>query len=97
MRHPKDMSREELVAALERIQAVLYAGPEMYLGELDPNTDHPKEVVDTWDPGREWESDELDDVAHVLKDYDLVPEEVGVRHVGGIESLAPAATSGIER
>lgn len=90
MRHPKDMSREELVAALEGIRAVLYAGPQMYLGELDPNTDHPKEVVETWDPEREWESDELDDVAQVLRDYGLAPEGVGVRLVEGMEGL-PAA------
>jgi len=61
MTHPKDLTKKELVSLVEEIRNRLY---------LDE--DEGKKFLN---PEKEWDVGTIDDVAGILDNFDLVPEE----------------------
>ena len=80
MKRARELSREQLVKALNRVQEILFVdvGPsDLDDGSEDAIKAGVKPVADYWNPDKEWNgADTLDGIRGVLVDYQLVPVEV---------------------
>jgi hypothetical protein len=66
MTQVNELSRARLIKIVSYIQETLWADSDLEEETLD--------VIDVWDPDKEWEPDMLEDIASVLIDAGLKPD-----------------------
>jgi hypothetical protein len=80
MRFAKDLTRDDLVTIVDAVQRYLFLDCRI---SDDPND---SEIL-VWNPDREWDLDNFDDIADALAQFDLVPTE----YIDACGSQEPAA------